>query len=391
MKKIAVGDCFEVSRTISSADVDSFAKMTGDKNPVHFDDSYARTLSYQHRIAHGMLTTSFLSEIVGERFPGNGAVICEQTIKYPKPVYVGDTLSYQVSCRHISKVEDTVILAVCVLNGKGEKVITGELMVTVRQPIKENKAIMSTTQNLPIIIIGGSGGIGQAAAKALKKAKRPLILTYLTAGSEALQDLNKLPDEGMLDLYQLDLSNSEQIQEFCRYVENKYGSVYGIVHTGAPRINSANLLEVEWGDIAHNLDVQVKGFLELVQKITPFMIKNKNGSIVVLLSAVLDMAPHPEWLAYTIAKSALKALMKNMAIALGQHNIRVNAVSPGMTMTSYIDNIPERYKKLQRATTPLNRLADPDDIASLINYLMSDDNKHITGETISVCGGLAVR
>ena len=92
-------------------------------------------------------------------------------------------------------------------------------------------------------------------------------------------------------------------------------------------------------------------------------------------------------LPYVTSKSALNGLAKSLAVELSKFNITVNMVSPGMTDTDLIANIPEKYRMLTAAKAPLKRLASPKDIASTISFLATESGDYITGETIRVNGG----
>ena len=117
------------------------------------------------------------------------------------------------------------------------------------------------------------------------------------------------------------------------------------------------------------------------------MIKNQEGSVVVIGSVAIDSLPPAQQTAYTIAKAALNMFARSLANELGPKNIRVNIVSPGMTQTDLIVEMPQKAKELTRMYTPLRRLADPQDVANTVAFLMSPQAKHITGENIRVCGG----
>jgi len=92
-------------------------------------------------------------------------------------------------------------------------------------------------------------------------------------------------------------------------------------------------------------------------------------------------------LAYVTAKSALNGFAKSLAIELAKYNITVNMVSPGMTDTDLVSNIPEKYKMLTAAKTPLKKIASSKDVAGAIAFLASESANYITGETIRVNGG----
>ena len=120
------------------------------------------------------------------------------------------------------------------------------------------------------------------------------------------------------------------------------------------------------------------------------MIHEKSGVFVFLGSIFVDGTPPVQQSAYVVAKAALTALARSLAVEYGPKGIRVNTVSPGLTHTEMISNIPDKVKMLAKMNTPLRRLADPNDIASVITFLLSPAARHITGENLRVCGGLVM-
>jgi len=87
-----IGQTAELTHCISAADIDAFAKLTGDYNPVHMNDEYATKMLLGKRVAHGMLTASFISNLIGEKLPGPGALLYEQNIHFISPVYIGEII-----------------------------------------------------------------------------------------------------------------------------------------------------------------------------------------------------------------------------------------------------------------------------------------------------------
>ncbi len=122
------------TRTITEADIQNFADVSGDNNPVHLDEEYAAGTRFKHRIAHGMLSASFISTVVGTRLPGPGCIYVNQTLKFVRPVYIGDEVT---TTAEITKIDDkrgfVTLTTLCQVNGKN--VIEGEAMMMVsRQP-----------------------------------------------------------------------------------------------------------------------------------------------------------------------------------------------------------------------------------------------------------------
>lgn len=120
-----IGMSFSYEREVLDVDVLDYAKVSGDKNPVHIDDDYAEKSIFGRRIAHGMLTASFISKVFGMDFPGPGCIYLSQTLKFKKPVFIGDTVTIIVEVQSVNIERSRLKLeTTCSVNN--ESVLTGE-------------------------------------------------------------------------------------------------------------------------------------------------------------------------------------------------------------------------------------------------------------------------
>ncbi|MCL2364802.1 MAG: MaoC family dehydratase [Defluviitaleaceae bacterium] len=131
MAELYVGQSASYSKTISEYDVYNFAGITGDNNPVHINEPYAADSFFKKRVAHGMLTASFLSTVLGMHLPGPGSIYAKQEIKFLAPVYIGDTIT--ATCTVKEKIEDKkrVIMDCTITNQDGTAVLVGEAVIIV--------------------------------------------------------------------------------------------------------------------------------------------------------------------------------------------------------------------------------------------------------------------
>lgn len=121
---IVIGQSESYSQTITDADIKSFSGISGDKNPVHMDSEYAEKSRYGRRIAHGMMSVSYFSALFGMKLPGPGCVYIEQSVKFIRPVYIGDTLTATVEVERVNFEKRRIYFKTyCTVSGK--KVITG--------------------------------------------------------------------------------------------------------------------------------------------------------------------------------------------------------------------------------------------------------------------------
>jgi 3-hydroxybutyryl-CoA dehydratase len=127
-----VGDSAELTKTIEQPDIDAFARVTGDHNPVHIDEEFAKTTRFGRRIAHGMLTASLISAVLANKLPGEGSVYLGQTLKFVAPVFPGDEITARVTVREVREDKPILKLETICVNQRDEVVIRGEATVLSR-------------------------------------------------------------------------------------------------------------------------------------------------------------------------------------------------------------------------------------------------------------------
>lgn len=126
---LKVGDSAEITKTIDQSDIDAFARVTGDHNPVHLDEEFAKTTRFRRRIAHGMLTASLISAVLANKLPGEGSVYLGQTLQFVAPVFPGDEVTARVTVKEIREDKPIVKLETICVNQRGEVVVRGEATV----------------------------------------------------------------------------------------------------------------------------------------------------------------------------------------------------------------------------------------------------------------------
>jgi 3-hydroxybutyryl-CoA dehydratase len=128
--ELSVGQSAEMTHVVGGGDIDAFAAVSGDTNPVHLDETYARTTTFGGRIAHGMLAASYLSAVIGTKLPGPGVIYLKQSMRFRRPVKIGDPVVARVTVQALDARRGHATLAtVCRVNGK--TVIDGEALVMV--------------------------------------------------------------------------------------------------------------------------------------------------------------------------------------------------------------------------------------------------------------------
>jgi 3-oxoacyl-[acyl-carrier protein] reductase len=382
-----VGDEANLKHCITLSDVERFVELTGDDNPLHVDPDYADNSAMKGIVTHGMLSASFLSTIIGKQLPGPGALWVSQSIEFLAPVRLNDELEVQAEITEIHIKQRLIKLKASISNQRGKKILKGECLVKLLPLVKDKEAPVEEPAQGCVIVTGASRGIGAAIATTLSEKNVPVIINCRDqeSGERAVSQI--LEKGGRAHVVLADIRDKVQLEFLVEQSIAKYGTISGLVNNAAPRINEKDFWELSWEECSAQYDAQVGAAFNLIQILLPHMKAQKKGAIVNIGSIVNDQSPPANWIAYNMAKSGMHALTHNLAEVLGPDGIRINTVAPGLTDTAFVTEIPEKVRILTKMQSPLRRLANPEDIAKTVSFLLSDDAKHITGETLRANGG----
>ena len=383
-----INDTSTFTNIITADDVTKFADLTGDNNPLHVDKTYAKKTVYKDTVVHGMLCASFVSTLIGKYIPGDGALWMSQQFDFLLPVRVNDilTISARVMEKHES--QNILVLETVISNQHKQVVVKGVGKVKqlqLEEPFHETSA---ACDKKVVIVIGGSRGIGAATAEHLAKNGYSVAITYSKDQEGADEVCNSIRQYGGEAIaLRADVCDPVAVDKMVEKVISHYGTVNGLVYGATSKIIASDFHTLEWDDIDPHFEVQVRGAFNCVKRVLREFMTNKLGSVVFLGSITADATPVLKWTGYSSAKAALHSLAKSLALEYGPQGIRFNIVSPGMTETSLIADIPEKARLLAKMQNPLRRLAKPEDIVGAIEFLLSQNAHHITGETIRINGG----
>lgn len=217
-----------------------------------------------------------------------------------------------------------------------------------------------------VLITGGSRGIGKAIIKQLK--------------SEGYKIINPNSRE-------LDLSDNASVKSFIK--KNKSLRIDILINNAG--INNPQWInELEDKNLEQTLKINLISPIKLIKAFVPNMIKGKWGRII-NISSIFGVVARGKQVPYVASKHALNGVTKTLALELGKNNILVNSICPGFTNTDLIKkNPPEKIAELVK-DIPLGRLAEPEEIANLVSFLVSPKNSYITGSIIVIDGGFTCK
>jgi 3-oxoacyl-[acyl-carrier protein] reductase len=387
---IQIGETAELYHVVTAKDVDAFASLTGDDNKLHMEDAFAGNTSFGKRVVHGMLSASFISTIIGTKLPGDGALWFNQTMEFLLPVRIGDKIRVTAEVKSKTERTQSIELQTDIYNQHGQVVLAGMAKVKI---VEQNKQLDVDTENTTkrtkvALVVGATGGIGYAACMALAAEGFQIGIHYHSNEAKATLLQNELQSiEIKSTVYKADIANAEEVVQMFAQVERKLGSIEVVVNCSIIPIPVVSLSNTSWSNIEDHLNISVKGMFNLFNAAIPGMMKNHYGRIIALSTQAIEMSPPKGWIGYITSKSALVGLCKAMAVEIASFGITVNMVSPGMTETSLISDLPEKARLIAAAKSPVKRLAFPSDIANAIAFFASEDAAYVTGETLRVNGG----
>lgn len=392
-KKISIGDRQTIVKKITSEDVNKFAELTGDCNPLHVNKDFAKQTSFKDIVAHGLLGAAYISTVIGTRMPGPGALWVSQNFDFLRPVRLGDVLYITAEVLKKNERERLLTLDTRIKNQNDELVLSGRGDVIVLEVTGTNREENRQSSGKKVALVtGGAGDIGSAICLKLAEDGHFVIVHYNSdekTASETVQRINK-KGELLAIKYPADVSSNADIALLIAEADRVFGGIDILINNASPPISPKSFDNLAWGDVQKHLDVQVKGALALSQAIVPSMKAKRWGRIINVTSQVAEGSPVDSWTAYAIAKSALKTLSNYMAAELGPFGITSNCVAPGMCDTQLIGNLSEKTRLIIAGQNPLRRLAQPEDVSATVAFLASDSANYITGQTIKVNGGSQV-
>jgi glucose 1-dehydrogenase len=235
------------------------------------------------------------------------------------------------------------------------------------------------------IVTGAATGIGRAIAARLAADGAKVAINYRGSTDEAQALDEQLPDSLAV---QADISKPDEVQAMVDRVERELGPPTILVNNAGVE-RQQPLLELELANWELTLGVNLTGAFLCLQACARSMVKSGGGSIVNISSVHEDVA-FPGYAAYCAAKGGLRMLMRDAAVELAEHGIRVNNVAPGAIATpinAKTLNDPAKVERLKQLI-PLQRVGTPEDVAEVVAFLASDRSSYVTGSTYYVDGGM---
>jgi 3-oxoacyl-[acyl-carrier protein] reductase len=236
------------------------------------------------------------------------------------------------------------------------------------------------------VVTGGSRGIGRAIALRLAQEGAAIALTYAARAQEAESVVAEIQHLGRRALAgRCNVAVPEEVNQFVARARAELGPIDYLAHCGAIS-NLADHRELTLERWRETIDVNLTGTYLVVFAVKDEMIQRRFGRMV-LISSIAALLPRKVQIHYAASKAGVMALTRCCAEAFAPHNVRVNCIAPGLIETEMSHVLPEPRRQEIIAATPLGRIGEPEEIASAVRFLLSEESSFMTGQTIAVSGG----
>jgi 3-oxoacyl-[acyl-carrier protein] reductase len=239
------------------------------------------------------------------------------------------------------------------------------------------------------LVTGASRGIGRATSIRLAKAGASVIINYVKSAEKAEEVKSEILNAGgNAEIVQADVSKPEEVKDLFKFITAKYNKLDILVNNaGVIKDNLLIAMKLKEWDMV--VDTNLKGAFLCTQQAAEMMMANHSGKII-NVSSIGAIRGGRGQTNYSSAKGGLMSFTKACAVELASKGIQANAVLPGMIVTDMSVRVRKRAGDKILERIPAERFGEPDDIAGMIVFLASSHSDYITGQTISIDGGMGI-
>ena len=372
----------EFEREIGAADVTAFAELSGDWNPLHVDEAYARSTNYQARIAHGALQVALASTMAGMYLPGRDVVVGSFQCRFPAPLYFPARVRVTGEITSWNPQTGNGVLQTRVISLR-EMAVTAEIHTGFSLhegravPVEERAAAPDGDHKPVVLVTGASGGLGPRIVSLLSETYRIVAVARSLPGPEMLAAAPGV------EWVAADLTAADWEERILHHLGGR--KLHGLIHAAWPGAPKGGLLDEDVEVVRTQVDFGGLGTVRVAR----FLRAAADGRarLVVLGSTAGTLKPVLNMAAYSLGKAVLEHVVRLLAPELARAEITINLVAPALVPAGMNAAKTAGALLAESAKVPLGRLCSPDDVARAVEFFLSPGAAFITGQCLPLTGG----
>lgn len=238
-----------------------------------------------------------------------------------------------------------------------------------------------------ILVTGGSRGIGAAIVRYLDQAGARLAFTYTSRADQAESVLSTLKNKTQHKIFPLHLTDENQIESVSNEILAFFGGEIDGLVNNAGVTKDQLFMRLKTQDFDDVIQVNLRGTFLVTKAFLRAFTKQRRGSIVNITS-VIGQTGNAGQANYAASKAGVEAMSRSLALEVASRNVRVNCVAPGFISTEMTEALSDQQKDSILGKIPMGRVANPEEVASVVAFLLGIESSYITGSTLSVNGGM---
>lgn len=377
----------EFERAVAAEDISLYAGLSGDWNPLHTVEEYARSTNYGKRIVHGAFQVGLASAMAGMYLPGRNVVVSGFQCRFPAPLSYPSTVRVHGEITAWSPVSGSGSLRVRVTEAPSG-ILTSEIHVgfslhearlsdgpSERDAADRSSAPPSGDQRPIVLLTGGAGGLGRKIAEVLSESFQVIGLSRSEPAAAVA---------GGLEWIEADLTGEDWEDAADRQLRGR--RLHGLVHAAWPAGPQGGLLDADLSAVEAQLRFGGTGTVRVAR----FLRSNaapQGARMVVLGTTAATTKPVLTMAAYSLGKAALEHTVRLLAPELARRNITINTIAPSFVPAGMNSAKTSRAILTETAKVPLGRLCCPDDVAGAAAFFLSPAAAFVTGQMLALTGG----
>jgi len=387
-----VGDSEFFYHTVTREEIEGFAILSGDNNPLHINREFAERLGSRDIVSHGMLTSALVSRLIGTKLPGYGSLWLSQDFEFTSAVFPGDLLKVFGKVIRVLTRGELIDIEFEVSNQDAKTVLRGSGRVKLPENISRSENLKidlpSSARSLSALVIGASGSLGGEILSALTSNGVRTLGTFKTNPNKLEDRISLLAkDGGVCRAIKLDVSKPKEINQVVNFFAETWGAPDIIINCSSLPPSGLKLEDTDMDSIINHIQSEISGYLAFFRSFRNSMVEKRFGRIISIGTSATSGKAESGWSGYLAAKSASEQVIKSIASEYAAFGITANTISPGLSQSGMSASFAKQAVIAAKAETPSRHLVTHSEVAALVSYLATSPSSAVNGQVITLDGG----